>query len=340
MRLYRRLREWVGRSSDDDRLSASTPSAGAETIAIRDGKTIRTRTLAATPRYRITLHEHVPAARNIVISFGLVDSGLSDKGFGSDFAINSGWDTIYVAQASNTQYQDLDLEVFAGTVTPAIGGRRVVAYGQSIGGYCALYYGGSVNARIIALAPLNSAHPLIGSKRFSHLRWKHRELVAVARGTQEPVVVFDPQLPPDKKFFDELISPAYPNAHVVQLPFAGHTIALALHNSGELKPFLTSIIENGTVPEVRLIEEGSFIWHAERGHYLLKLKDFTAAETQFRKSIEIRMERRAVTGLLRILLGQQRRADVLELLSKMTAEETNYLVNDHMKKRIRTFLGI
>src|SRR5699024_9857742 len=103
-----------------------------------------------------------------------------------------GWDHIFVAQAEMTQYQQLSIEEFHESISSIAAAYDVFAYGSSLGAYAALYFGGSVNARIIAAAPKNSAHPLVLQKRFAELGFHHRELTEVQRADHAPLILFDP----------------------------------------------------------------------------------------------------------------------------------------------------
>lgn len=100
------------------------------------------------PGYRISFHPSGGSARILLISFGAVNSMISTRGWGVDFAAKHGYDNIYVSQRTLSQYQDLPLQDFQETVAPyAARYDRVVTYGASLGGYCAIYYGGSIESK-------------------------------------------------------------------------------------------------------------------------------------------------------------------------------------------------
>lgn len=116
-----------------------------------------------------------------------------------------------------------------------------------MGGYCAFYYGGAINSRIIAFSPRNSAHPCIGHPKFSQLRFTHLEVKEVARSRHTPLVIMDPNVPEDLKFYTECIEPAYPGTKVVEVHFGGHRVAEALKESGQLSQFIYNYIEGGVL---------------------------------------------------------------------------------------------
>lgn len=147
------------------------------------------KTLAAHADYLITLHHGANAdAGPLDITFGGQPSKLTASGFGTGWCLGKGWDTIYVAQRAETQYQDLPLEAFVGAVAEVIEGRDVVCYGSSLGAYAALYYGGSIDARIIAAAPMLPAWPPLKRPKDA-IPLKHLPLNDVPRSRHEPVLI-------------------------------------------------------------------------------------------------------------------------------------------------------
>ncbi len=135
-------------------------------------------TLAQDRDFRITLHRADPSGddRPIVVTFGGQPSDLTATGFGTAFLLGQGFDTVYVAQRHGTQYQGLSRERFVEGVAPVIAGRDVVTYGASLGGYAALYYGGAIDARIIAASPMLPAWRPLRNRAYADLEVTHGEL--------------------------------------------------------------------------------------------------------------------------------------------------------------------
>jgi hypothetical protein len=72
-----------------------------------------TRPLVDHPDYKITLHQKGENPTDkLLITFGGQPSGIAERGFGTDFCLSRGWDTIYVAQRQGSQYQGLPIKTF------------------------------------------------------------------------------------------------------------------------------------------------------------------------------------------------------------------------------------
>ncbi|MFD1912407.1 hypothetical protein [Halodurantibacterium flavum] len=270
--------------------------------------------LAVAPDYQITAHLHREPTKKVIITFSAINVGKSQLGFGTEFALKSGHDTVFVAQSRKSQYQGLSLEQFAEAVSPVLGNREIFTYGSSLGGYCAVYYGGIINARIIASAPLNSAHPSIKARNFRGFKFNHIDIIDAPKSSYSPIILFDPHRQVDKMFIDRCIRPAYPDGQYCEFPFAGHTVLETMRNCGVLKEFISSILETGVAPEIKLQSEGNFVWHAERGQYFLAQGRSEEAEQELRKSLSIGVSRIALGGLFRILLTDKRKAEILTVL--------------------------
>jgi len=62
--------------------------------------------------YEITLHTcSAKQGSKLIITFGGQPSDLASSGFGTDFVLSMGFDTIHVAQKFGTQYQGLSIEI-------------------------------------------------------------------------------------------------------------------------------------------------------------------------------------------------------------------------------------
>src|SRR5699024_10743524 len=81
--------------------------------------------------------------------------------FGSEMIMSTGFDHIYVAQRKHTQYQFLTAEDFSSIINDVINGKDVYTYGSSLGAYCAIYYRDEINAYILDMSPLITAHLVI-----------------------------------------------------------------------------------------------------------------------------------------------------------------------------------
>lgn len=259
-------------------------------------------TLADAPGYLITYHKNNSESDTVMITFGGLPSKKTATGFGSNFALKQGYDHIFVAQAAGSQYQELSLEDFKQAVQPYLKGKKAVTYGSSLGAYAALYYGGVIDAAIIASAPKNSAHPSMKKKAYSHIDFQHLELKDVPRSKTPPLVLFDPFREEETNFINSWVTPAYSNASLLRAPYAGHTVLNTMQESGVLKEFITSYIEEEKIISFQLRQEDSYIWQAERGRKLLSESRYEEAKEHFETSLKIRQNGDAAAGLIRVLL--------------------------------------
>lgn len=275
-------------------------------------------TLADSDGYRITLHRAARPARRVLVTFGGQPSGLSDSGFGTDFALEQGYDTVFVAQAHGTQYQALPLETFAGAVAPVLEGRDVCAYGSSLGAWAALYYGGSIDARILAAAPMLPAHPAMNNRAYRDLPLTHRELWQVPRSRHAPVIAYDPELEKDAQMVAMAVA-AYPDARLVPLPFAGHTVLVTLSRARLLKPFVLGVIERDEIIALELPTETSAIWHTQKGRKAMQARDPESALHHFLTALDLEPARNTLSMALNLLLREQRMDAAQALIDRAEA---------------------
>lgn len=269
------------------------------------------------PGYRLTFHRARQPSRTLLITFDSITSDIASSGFGTAFAAKMGYDHIFVAQRKKSQYQDLPLEDFKTLVLPYSSQyERVFTYGASLGGYCAVYYGGSIDAQIVAVSPHNSAHPLIRRNGFRHLPFSHKEIIENPISGKSPIIVYDPKLHDDQAFIDELILPAYPSARLAPIPYASHNVLASLRLSDQLSRFVKNLLENDQVVPVQLKTDGNYIWHAQYGYDLISRNDDLAeGERHLWRSLNLRYTKEAVRALA-YLLFQQERKDELQALEK------------------------
>ena len=248
--------------------------------------------------FMMTYHGHKKPSNKLIITFGGLPSGKTKKGFGTDFALSLGYDTIFVAQKEKTQYQGLSLDDFYKYTQKYIGDRECITYGSSLGAYCAIYYAGVINARAIAAAPKNSAHPIIGRREYSIIGFKHREISENPVSAEDPVIIYDPHHMDESKYIDKLILPVYSNARLVKVPFAGHTILQAMKLSKVLSPFIKNIIENNIIIKFSLDDEDSYIWNGEKGRFLIKSGDIEKGLEYLYRSLSIYPNKEALEYLV------------------------------------------
>ena len=164
--------------------------------------------------YKITYYDN--ESNVTFITFNGARSTKQDIPFGFNFVLENGWNLINVAQDNNTQYQGLPLDDFYNNVYPLIFNKKVFSYGSSLGGYCALYYGGIVDATIIAASPRNSAHPLIADEEWDSVVFNHLPMSEVKLSSNPVFVVYDSSISKDSEFIKKVFLPYYSESHLVQ----------------------------------------------------------------------------------------------------------------------------
>ncbi|GAB3063664.1 CapA family protein [Salinicoccus sesuvii] len=222
--------------------------------------------LASNKNYKITYYcnESVKSSKCIV-TFGEISSNLDEEGFGSSVILKEGMDHIYVAQKRGTQYQFLTADKFCSIVEPSLVNKEVYTYGSSLGAYCAIYYGGAIDAHILAMSPRIPAHPIIDKlmdQRFKNRGFKHEELESTERTSGRICVFYDRNNYIDNHYVDFFLRPAYPAAEYLHIQNSGHYTARALLVSGELKPVVLDFFNNKNI-SFTLSNDKILEWHLD-----------------------------------------------------------------------------
>lgn len=259
-----------------------------------------TTVLADHPDYRITLFRFsdVPTEK-VIITFGGQPSGLDSEPFALKYFAKHELDAISVAQRNGTQFQGLSLDDFRQAVAGHVIDRDVICYGSSLGAYAALYYGGVLNARIIAASPFFPAWPPLKIRAYADVEVRHDELVDGPKSIHNPTVIYDPMRHQDSRMVDLMVLRAYPEARILSLPYAGHTTLVTLSAAGYLGKVIDGLIFKDELIEVTLPTEDSAIWHAEMGKGLV-IKDPAQARYHLEKSLQLSPARHAVAMLLNV----------------------------------------
>ncbi|WP_027965283.1 CapA family protein [Halalkalibacillus halophilus] len=252
--------------------------------------------LIETKNYKITYHENKSTPSNkCVITFGEVDSPLDETGFADKLIMDQGFDYIYVAQKKFTHYQFLSAEKFKNVVHKYVKNKEVYTYGSSLGAYSAIYYGGMINANILAMSPRIPAHPVIDNlmdQRFKNRGFKHKDLSDLDKSNKNVCIFYDEKNHIDSYYVNFFIKEAYPNASYYNLEAAGHYTARALLLSGELKNVALSFFSDQEI-DFELDYQAIYEWqyskaksrirkgklgHAEENISALLSNDFAKSE--------------------------------------------------------------
>lgn len=179
----------------------------------------------------------------VFVTFNGTKTDKKSRPFGAEFILQSGWDLICVFQDNDTQYQSLSEQQFFSAVAKFIEGKKVYTYGSSLGGYCAVYYGGIINATIIAASPKNSAHPSICIPRFKNLEFKHSDINRTSKTDKAVYIIYDPSITADTKFISNQIRPHYSDVQLLPVAFGSHMVLTRVLELKMLKKLVYSIIE-------------------------------------------------------------------------------------------------
>lgn len=251
--------------------------------------------------FRIVYYKHAAKSNKLIITFDAHGHDIRDAGFGTDVCIEAGFDHIFISHLLHSQYQLLSLEAFKGFVGPLVEGYEVYTYGSSLGGYCAIYYAGAIDARAIALSPRNSAHPSINDEFFAHVVFAHSDIGDTKRSKFSPVVVFDPMQAVDREFIHRYVMPAYTDARLLEMNYAGHLIAEALLEVGLLKEFFLNIVDHDFLMSVDFSQYESSYWCAEIAYEEIRYENPMLAASYFLRSLRIRHDPAHLDALINLV---------------------------------------
>lgn len=194
------------------------------------------------------IHYDLGAETTFVVFNGTMSTKNSIP-FGLNFLLSRGFNVISCLQDNDTQYQELSFESFRSVVLPYVKNKKVVCYGSSLGGYCAVYYAGAINASVIAAAPRNSAHPDLikkkkGKSRFLPGLYKHKSIGENELTKKDVVVMLDPYHMIDVSFYRRYIRACYRNnIRLIEIPHAGHEVLYYLKDTQQLSDLIFSVID-------------------------------------------------------------------------------------------------
>lgn len=246
--------------------------------------------LAQDDDFLITYHEPALAARDdgkVVITFGTLQSDLATSGFGTNLMLNTGHATVYVAPRRGTQYQGLSLDAFYSALYPVTDGRPTVCYGASLGAYASMYYGGALNANILAAAPQLPAMPALGMRHAQTVTIVHEEMHSVPRSAGATFTLWDPHERPDNILVSEYIQQMYPDGIYHKMPFYGHKVLETLAAHGLVQKYILEVLESFQKPNIELPTEDSSIWVCNYGKKIFRDQNLETALTYFEKSFAI-----------------------------------------------------
>ena len=176
------------------------------------------------------------------ITFNSAYTDKSSDPFAGSFVLSEGWNLISVRKHNKNPYQDLSLQTFEDIVKPRISQKRVFTYGTSLGGYSSIYFGGVINATIIASAPRLS---LITSSniRYKNIDYKHVPIKNTIKTVNPVYIIYDPLVNWDVEFIKKHILSAYPSAKFLPVKRGTHLVVETLISKGLLKEVIRDLVD-------------------------------------------------------------------------------------------------
>lgn len=148
-------------------------------------------------------------------------------------------------------HQEMRRDDFTAFALPiAAGYPDVVALGQSLGAYSALYYASNVpGCRILATAPRNPLHPRYAGKRYASYKLFTHEYEMPQNGGIRPTIVYDPKNSEDGRYVEKSLTASFPGAVLVPYPYCGHSITRYLRDVGTLKNATLGFCKGDAFPQ-------------------------------------------------------------------------------------------
>lgn len=226
----------------------------------------------------------------LVITFAeMMVNDPSKPGFAQDFLIKNGFDVVTVQKRSESWYQDLKISHFQRALSHASPDySNLCCYGISMGAFASLYFGGSVDASIIAISPLCSIHPLY-PKLGAH---DHRKTVLATQvdlgetiiGTGPALIVYDPLSRSDQLYINAEVRPAFPRACYVLAPGTGHPSSASLKEMGLLQRTVLEAIGAGPSNQMRTAIRQS---RASSPSYLVKMAEYSMRSGRVEQAMQL-----------------------------------------------------
>ncbi|MDY0409432.1 tetratricopeptide repeat protein [Paracerasibacillus soli] len=195
-------------------------------------------------------YKSLQKTNRVVVTFDSINMVWDNPSFAFNLLIQQNVDIIAIRKRRKKVYQqDLSLEDFKRTVSALVEGYEdKVAYGFSLGAYGALYYASALNCRILALSPRMSIHPIYGKSNLKGKRIFKHNILPTHNSEISPIIVYDPKNALDNTYVNKGLLSAFPNAQLVEIPYAGHGMGPHLKQMGLLKEFILTVIHKAEIP--------------------------------------------------------------------------------------------
>ncbi|WP_146549671.1 tetratricopeptide repeat protein [Rummeliibacillus suwonensis] len=199
----------------------------------------------------IEYYKYIYPTKRVVATFDSIDKTDKAKPFAYKALKKKSVDLISLRRRTVTNYhQDISREEYYHTIEKLIPFyEKRFAYGTSLGGYCALYFGSTIpECKILSCAPRNSAHPNYGTRARVQSVFTH-SLSHPVNTEIQPIICYDPKQRVDHHYITAEIQHSYPNAIFKHFYYAGHRVPFYLQQAGILKDIVSRFLEEQPIPD-------------------------------------------------------------------------------------------
>lgn len=187
-----------------------------------------------TADYTLEFYKWKGVARGAVAAFDTVELTRKQALFSKYYVNNQQLDIVALRRNRMNYFYENLTQAHYKTMTQAIFSNyaNTYAYGTSLAGYGAVYYGAVIpNVRILAFAPRNSGHPQYGIKR--KITFEHE--LQLPTVTAPVTLLLDLKNDTDRVYYYEQLKPALVNCTFLPIYYAGHRVPRYLKETGCLR---------------------------------------------------------------------------------------------------------
>jgi len=187
-----------------------------------------------TADYTLEFYKWKGEARGAVAAFDTVELTHKQALFSKYYVNNQQLDIVALRRNRMNYFYENLTQAHYKTMTKAIFSNytNTYAYGTSLAGYGAVYYGAVIpNVRILAFAPRNSGHPQYGIKR--KVMFEHELQLPIV--TAPVTLLLDLKNDTDRLYYNEQLKPALVNCTFLPIDYAGHRVPRYLKETGCLR---------------------------------------------------------------------------------------------------------
>ena len=188
----------------------------------------------------------------LVLTFDVMEQTWDKEPYAYRALVQRNFDIVGVRKRTKDDFfQDFRREDFLAVVAPiAKYYPDVIANGQSLGGYCALYYATWLEGcRILATAPRIPLNPKYAGKRYASHRLFIHEYDMPKNEAVSPVIVYDPRNKEDRRYVEKSLLVSFPKSKLLHYPYCGHSITRYLRDLGTLKSAVLDFCEGEPFPQ-------------------------------------------------------------------------------------------